>query len=300
MRNLPSLDKILSADVVLIDTSIKGGDDYSGYSISTHLRDCGNYDQLDETHLEIVMQDIADYYGLLSKENVFVCKGSPNETAELREIISQAIKYYNGKLKNKRNQHFRSEKSKKSELYLSQLQKNIWATEKLAKMKVLYLENPRYEGFLKIVEYLDKLIGLERITPLIGNEAIKSGNVSPVDTEAIALSYCLSLDGKRVNIMTRDGDQPRLLSACSKIMCCDEFFPENREFRESIKQTPIEIYWKDGDINHPEYKFTLGTGELKFDKRLRICSLPDEEVEVAKERIRYFFEKYFSLEEIVN
>jgi len=141
-----------------------------------------------------------------------------------------------------------------------------------------------------MVSYLNDKLDLER-TKSIDGEMVKSGAKSPVDEETIALAYCLALEGKKTNILTRDGDHTNLLMGCSAIIGCDCFMPKNNLFRETLRKNPIQVYWR--FLDSSKCKLEVDTREILFKDKFRLMNVYDKNTKEIQQKLGEFINQYF-------
>ncbi len=221
---------------------------------------------------------------ILKRDNVYTIK---EITAEIRKFEKQVMKssdmaksmFYMGSGNRRKEINRRAKYGPESRRYLK---KQLTEIRRISEKKELRINDLRYDLLFNMTKLISEKANLKKdMSYQLGEHDVDKSYHSFTDEKLTATVYWNTLFCENdCCLIAEDRDFIRLLNGVTKMIGSKSFLPNNKIFRDKIKENSFRLYTKNGD----KYRMTVSSDNLECYDGLNISAISrSENKEIKKE-----------------
>lgn len=216
------------------------------------------------------IDEIAEFMQILGHPNIMTTPGITEHTRRFEEILDAKISFAS-KRQEARNKYMRirkNEKGARQRDLVKRLQNIVYQARLMCRDKEFQrhvkVDGEMYGRLAQMVSMISIVAGLKRDTAFMHGQRNedRSQQTDAPERVVAALYYLSMFSSHSPALLTGNTNYVRIIGVVQRLLCADEFFPDNQELREALEhQNPVKLYVR--RKTREGYTLALDTAMLK-------------------------------------
>ncbi|MFZ5954843.1 MAG: hypothetical protein ACOYT4_00285 [Nanoarchaeota archaeon] len=247
------LEEILKKEYIFVDSNLIGNEHELAYIISNEVNNFSEINQNLRRCIKTEIESIKNSEEFILNNNIHLFPAVFKEIEAYKNCINKRLRYLR-KFKPIKESYSGNKRDiiEKSESLLESLNLELEDFLKNCSCQIWDIETESCYPTL-----FDLVKSLENIIP---KKYSDYQNYPDTDSQLITGLFTLSLKNQSSSLLTADKRFEEVLPVISRIICAEDFMPENEKFRKSFFEHPFKLYLKNNSKNFFHSSFISNDG----------------------------------------